>query len=713
MNTRNYTISLFQKFDANGIRYCHWKSNEHLLAGLEGKTDLDVLVHPDDILRCRQLLYSNKVVRVKSQPWSYYFGLEDWVGCDTESGEMIHLHLHFKLRFGTRYAKQFHLAKEELLIQHRVRDHRTGVYILDPAIELSLLLVRDTIKVSFKRWVKFFLKKGFVSKDIQKEYSYLLKQVNQDEFVQASNLLFGSDLGIVLDVFDLHSIKQRLILSRKIRKLLKRSRIQSILGSYIRVCGRLFQSRFNRYFRTSNKRLRGKLLPSRGLIVAVIGCDGSGKSTLSSSLQKVFGWKLDSHHIYLGERDRLKKMVKRVKKTSSQREVGRKSSRPLWRVLLKDVLFLTHAHYRKWQLLKSQSIRMRGGIVFTDRYPQDQYVGINDGPKILQADSSHVFHKYLWRLEKRMYENMTMVHPDIVIRIDVPVEIASIRTGDHSPEELRVKLEILNKINYQEKLMFGVDGAESSGDVLRETVGLVWDALSRQARVDYVEFIGLPGSGKSTIAAGLVSVWRPFSNHIFSQEDVLQFAKKSFLSKYSAVIFQIAMFPGAYLPYLFFYWRGGARSGFMPLLRSLYYQNVWIASGARVRICDQGIINIFLSRVSSKRSITSMFKVLEMWSSRRGLQSMVVVVLTPPKEALERARSRDVSHYTKRLSSSEVTHRYEHYCKNIESFINCAAMTKEVSLLKVNGELPAKQNGCKIYESVTMQSKSDIYQTLC
>jgi hypothetical protein len=34
---------LFDALHEHDIRYCHWKSNEHLLAGLAGETDLDLL----------------------------------------------------------------------------------------------------------------------------------------------------------------------------------------------------------------------------------------------------------------------------------------------------------------------------------------------------------------------------------------------------------------------------------------------------------------------------------------------------------------------------------------------------------------------------------------------------------------------------------------------------------------------------------------------
>ncbi len=37
-------LNLFRQFDESQVRYSHFKSNEHLLDGLAGRTDLDLLI---------------------------------------------------------------------------------------------------------------------------------------------------------------------------------------------------------------------------------------------------------------------------------------------------------------------------------------------------------------------------------------------------------------------------------------------------------------------------------------------------------------------------------------------------------------------------------------------------------------------------------------------------------------------------------------------
>src|SRR6266511_342921 len=47
---------LLRRLHVAEIRYCQWKSNEHLDASMQGTTDLDVLVHRNDARRLERVL---------------------------------------------------------------------------------------------------------------------------------------------------------------------------------------------------------------------------------------------------------------------------------------------------------------------------------------------------------------------------------------------------------------------------------------------------------------------------------------------------------------------------------------------------------------------------------------------------------------------------------------------------------------------------------
>ena len=84
----------FDHLTQENLRYCHWKSNEHLPEALAGETDLDLLVAPEERDRFGQVLTSLDFKRICSPPEKCYPGMEDYLGFDAESGGLAHLQVH-------------------------------------------------------------------------------------------------------------------------------------------------------------------------------------------------------------------------------------------------------------------------------------------------------------------------------------------------------------------------------------------------------------------------------------------------------------------------------------------------------------------------------------------------------------------------------------------------------------------------------------------
>ena len=129
----------------NKIRYCHWKSNEHLEQALDGKTDLDLLVHIEDKDRFVQALEDNHFKKIISPPYKQFPGLEDYLGFDHSTGAFSHLHVHYRLVLGQKYIKNHHLPIEDLIFDNLCV--KSGIFIPCPELELILLVVRAHMKV--------------------------------------------------------------------------------------------------------------------------------------------------------------------------------------------------------------------------------------------------------------------------------------------------------------------------------------------------------------------------------------------------------------------------------------------------------------------------------------------------------------------------------------------------------------------------------------
>ena len=126
------------------IRWCSWKSNEHLGKALAGRNDLDLLVHPDDAMAFRMVLAAHGLKRLTPARTREHPGMEHHLGMDAVDGRLFHLHVHTELVLGEQHVKNHRLPMEAaLLAGSRSLD---GVPVPDPSLELAVLVVRALLK---------------------------------------------------------------------------------------------------------------------------------------------------------------------------------------------------------------------------------------------------------------------------------------------------------------------------------------------------------------------------------------------------------------------------------------------------------------------------------------------------------------------------------------------------------------------------------------
>src|SRR5215831_5545055 len=76
---------------AKGIRFAHWKGNSHIMDSLSGKTDIELLIHPEDRNYFELILTGLSYKKLEGLWWNKIPGIEDWIGFDHESGKLLHL----------------------------------------------------------------------------------------------------------------------------------------------------------------------------------------------------------------------------------------------------------------------------------------------------------------------------------------------------------------------------------------------------------------------------------------------------------------------------------------------------------------------------------------------------------------------------------------------------------------------------------------------
>ena len=222
-------------------------------------------------------------------------------------------------------------------------------------------------------------------------------------------------------------------------------------------------------------------------LIAIIGCDGSGKSTVSEEILnwvQVYGPAVAAH---LGKQSGnigraiaqlpligrlLDKFIAR--KTDSTRAQREKKTPGLLVALI--IYAFSIRRLRRFKRMMAQ--RHQGLIIVTDRYPQLEFPGAYDGTGLSVAAPGNCFIRWLARRERVLYEWMTSYRPDLVIRLNVDLDTACARKPDHRRELLRDKVAITPQLTFNGAPIVEIDSTQPLAQVLAEAKVAVANTLA-------------------------------------------------------------------------------------------------------------------------------------------------------------------------------------------------------------------------------------------
>jgi thymidylate kinase len=225
-------------------------------------------------------------------------------------------------------------------------------------------------------------------------------------------------------------------------------------------------------------------------LIAIVGCDGSGKSTLSADMRAVLAEHRRAEVCYLGLGsgelgNRIKQWpligsaVERalVKKAGQTRSADQKIPGLFTALVVFGFSLLRLRRFRR-----VLALRREGVVVITDRYPQTEIAGFYDGPGLSAARAGNRVVGWLAARERRMYEWMASFHPDIVLRLNVDAETALARKPDHKPGLLREKVRVTPLLRFHGARIVDLDARASYADVRRQAFDRVRAVLARADR---------------------------------------------------------------------------------------------------------------------------------------------------------------------------------------------------------------------------------------
>lgn len=225
---------LLDHLHAAEIRYCHWKSSEHLGASMQGKTDLDVLVHRADAGRLARVLTDADFKPFRKLSGHDYPGVEDYLGCDPDTGTLSHFHVHYQLTLGEKFLKGYRLPWEDAVLASRALDPMHGLYVIDPHLEALLLVSRAALKVRARDFVLAAAGYRYIRGGLLREMRWLARRVEEDQLRTVAHPLVGERATALLsDILQgpAPSIRQLLEFRRSVRPRLRGYRLYGPLGA--------------------------------------------------------------------------------------------------------------------------------------------------------------------------------------------------------------------------------------------------------------------------------------------------------------------------------------------------------------------------------------------------------------------------------------------------------------------------------------------------
>lgn len=437
---------LVELLNAQDISYCHWKSNIDLKKSLDGEADLDLFVGRKSVSQILYLLaeLGFKAARIRYGPETS--GVTHYYGFDAMTGKLVHVHLFTVMLTGESFVKSHRLPFEKMVLENC--DRMGPVVIASKAAELVLFVLRTFIKYSS---LPDMHRLSGQSAQVRKEFKWLL---DNSDLTKAVSLLrtycpvVDEPLFLkCIDVLNKHSfIATRAILARRVRRRLRIYAKYTPLGrhfAYVQVVWAQVRRRV-----TGNR--KNKMLQSGGAIIAFVGADATGKSTLVCEIGSWLGEVFAVRTVHVGKPPsswitapvnlalplasclwpqmrchRLEGQNRLANPSQSQSKLGTLSS------LLIAIRAVTLAWDRRRTVNKAWRAAANGEIVICDRYPSEE-IGRMDSPRLREQPSKGsriaILYNWLALFEQRLYKHIPP--PDMVMTLKVSIATAKKRNRE-------------------------------------------------------------------------------------------------------------------------------------------------------------------------------------------------------------------------------------------------------------------------------------------
>ena len=480
---------LTDELGAAQVAYCHWKSNDALDRSASGENDLDLLIKRTHASRFNEIVGKLGFKRVEAPKEKWMPGVMDFYGFDVESEIIVHLHVHYQLVLGHDMTKNYRLPVEGFYLDSVSQD---GLFPI-PSVDFEYIVLVLRLVLKHCTWDSMLIRSGIVQAAERSELELLQSQIERprmegilrDRFPYVDTDLFHR---CEVAIEPRSSIWSRVRAGADVQTALRSGGRRRHPVDVFLKAGRWLKLGLERRILGHVPRRR---LATGGSIVAIVGGDGAGKTTIVDPLYSWLSKEFEVAKIHLGKPpwSRLTYVVRGVL------AIGRRLG--LYPHINSSILYsydgsasrfrgkypwmfreVCRARDRYLAYSKAAKIVTNGGIVISDRYPLPQ-VTLMDSPyisKVLsRADRIGVLSRLLVKREEKYY--VPIRRPEILIVLRVDPDVAVQRKTDEDPTEVRLRSTEIWEMDWGSTQVHIIDGQQPASEVLSRLKSLIWAEL--------------------------------------------------------------------------------------------------------------------------------------------------------------------------------------------------------------------------------------------
>lgn len=484
---------LVEELNKGGIRYCHWKSNFALAETLSGQTDIDLLVHRKDASLFGIILSQLCFKPAVTTDGQSFPSVEHYFALDEESGILAHVHAYFRVITGESLTKNYRLPIEEMLLQNtrEIDSLRVPAKSAELVVFTLRMMLKHTSLTELALLARYW-------RHVRKEIKWLLETDSIDETLRFVNRWLPSlDTELFSDCVTAlkspASLCRRVILGHRLRSQLGPYARHSTIQTSLRGVRKFMILLFRRLIRSH----KGMVPRGGGALIAFVGPEATGKSTLLAEVRDWLGKHFAVEQIHAGKpKSTIVSFVPNLlvpamramlptcrsihlESQYASKKQAAKAERDYPLIFGIRSAFL--AYDRRSLLSRAFGRAANGTIVLCDRYPSLQS-GAPDSPQLSHLPVSpnrYSVRRLLARIEARLYREIPP--PDLVIYLSAPLEVTVSRNaarGKKEPEDyVRRRHARSSNLEFEKTTVCVINTDQPLHQTVLEAKKAIWNVL--------------------------------------------------------------------------------------------------------------------------------------------------------------------------------------------------------------------------------------------